>query len=1428
MSRFLSRVGTRMVDLENQLERTGSYEEDVFNSNTSEDINNATTADDNDDDDNNNSNRQGRSNFLAKSSGGLDRGSNEEQNSGDDDQVLDDENTELIPNSFGRRSHKRIKPHYGSQRAGDDDRRPRGHDSAEIEYSQDEVDDDDDNDDNDDDNIGSHDNRSAACAQGFLPHHGDGHTGSSNAKSRAKRRKRRKKRAPGKPNQAPASSPNDGKDGGKLGTWDGVFLPVSLTIWGIIVFVRMGYFVGQIGILGTAGSFLVGYTMTLLTTLSISAICTNGIVKAGGPYYMLSRSLGPEFGGSIGMVFFIGNLLSGVLNVVAFVEPLLNNFGQNKGDIAKVFPEGQWWCLLYNSILLVSCTVVCWIGARLFAKAATAFSLVIITSVIFILCSFIFKSPFNNPERSVYYTGWSWDTFNENFWPELRAPAIGGEIESFAFVFSIMFPACIGIMAGASMSGSLRKPSKSIPKGTLFAMLVTIILYLFITIALGSTTRRATLRHNYNVLQEINILPMVVPIGAIATSVTSTLSGTISSANILLAIAKDGLFSFLSSCKRTSSTGEPTVAVFVTYLISQLVLFGGDINVVAPYVTIFNVLMFGCINMACLVLKWSSSVNFRPIFRYFGAWTAFLGMALCFTLILIVDWVSSLVSIAFVYILFLYVHYTCPPKPWGHVTQSIIYHQVRKFLLRLDTRKDHIKFWRPQILLLVHSPQHSLGMIQFCNALKKGGLYVLGHVIKGKFRDKLPELKHQEAAWQRLIDITKVKAFLNLAISEDEAEGARSIIMGAGLGGMRPNIIIMGFPDFTSRQPKASIMGIYGIGENSGQGSMRLPPNSTTSGGGYDTKMGDGSQVSVLRICDDAAAQEQQKAVTGIFETSSKSSLGPSGIYDDAGIDIMNYVRIIEDSLLMGKAVGLINGFHELDKLAPMPRDASFASLSRLLGSPGSIHSHKPHSTSKHKKAYLDLWPIQIATIVNSVVGKKPTYVTNFNSYTMVLQMGTILHLVPRWREHYTLRVMVFVEYESEVHDEKIRVGKLLNDLRIDAELVVLYLRGNGIKAYDDCRASMISKQQQQRQSSSHELYGGVSTENVETSIPLHNNPLGMDTDGAVPATDFSMRINVPMPPKYEMGKQTENSQSPSEVSDTEPECESRDNTPSKPLSVTQDHHASSGDAATSTSMAGSSASGAVARDDAGAYIESGPQSLGRCSAHVPHTGQVVSNYYYSLSYKDEALLPSSLYGLHHTNSVENILHPGYPLVDGDNTDAQETQSQPTSIPQSFSIAADTQVQDQQQPNHYQHQHIPQVEDHTNILQENSRLFKKRHSFFSTSSDPLVNPNSGYDCASSIGSLSRKNSGFTTASSDFEFNDMDAKTQHRILNELMCKYSSSKSTALTITTLPAPDPGTSDSFEKSVEYVKSIKMLVSNLPPTFLVHATSLTVTTSL
>jgi len=202
---------------------------------------------------------------------------------------------------------------------------------------------------------------------------------------------------------------------------------------------------------------------------------------------------------------------------------------------------------------------------------------------------------------------------------------------------------------------------------------------------------------------------------------------------------------------------------------------------------------FFVMNLACFLLKIGAAPNFRPAFKYFSWQTAFLGSVASAGAMFFIEETYASLAVCTLVALFLLIHYLSPPKHWGDVSQNLIYHQVRKYLLRL--RPEHIKFWRPHIILLINDPRRNTRLIQFCNSLKKGSLYILGHVIvTDDFDVGVHEAKLQKSAWTKYItEYSRVKAFVQLSMSPSLIWGVRSLILSAGLGGMRPNIVVMGF-----------------------------------------------------------------------------------------------------------------------------------------------------------------------------------------------------------------------------------------------------------------------------------------------------------------------------------------------------------------------------------------------------------------------------------------------------------------------------------------------------------------------------------------------------------------------------------------------------------------------------------------------------------
>lgn len=192
------------------------------------------------------------------------------------------------------------------------------------------------------------------------------------------------------------------------------------------------------------------YIINLLTTMSISAIATNGTVRGGGAYYLISRSLGPEFGGSIGVVFYMGFVFNTGMNALGLVDCFIENFGTESGSWLQFLPEGFWWQYVWGTIVLVLCTAICLAGSSIFARASNGLLAILLVATFSIPFSAIVMQPFRDPRLGVEFTGFKLRTFLENLKPRLTKGAAGSQIqgrETFQDLFGILFPATGGIFA---------------------------------------------------------------------------------------------------------------------------------------------------------------------------------------------------------------------------------------------------------------------------------------------------------------------------------------------------------------------------------------------------------------------------------------------------------------------------------------------------------------------------------------------------------------------------------------------------------------------------------------------------------------------------------------------------------------------------------------------------------------------------------------------------------------------------------------------------------------------------------------------------------------------------------------------------------------------------------------------------------------------
>uniref|UniRef100_A0A3B3XLS6 Amino acid permease/ SLC12A domain-containing protein n=1 Tax=Poecilia mexicana TaxID=48701 RepID=A0A3B3XLS6_9TELE len=446
----------------------------------------------------------------------------------------------------------------------------------------------------------------------------------------------------------------------KLGVIFEVVVPTLLSMFSVVAFLRIGFVVGQAGLYHSVTMFVVAYFIITMTLLSICAISTNGAFEAGGAYSMISGALCPEFGGSIGiMFFFFANICGCTLCVLGLVEVIMSTFG---------------------------------------------------------------------------------------------------------------IPEAIAVFTGS------HRLFYSMTRGTLAAVLTIFIAYSLLTAA---SCERYLLQRDYSFLEDINVWSPMVTVGIYSSAMSAAMSNLIGASRILYTLAKDNLLGgVLALARITSRSGNPWVSVLISWFLVQMVPFADKLNTIAGIVSILILLVYASVNLACLALEWASAPNFR--------YWHHLSVVSHGT-----PFIHTFISIGCMLLLWVLIHSLGPISNWGYISQALIFHQVRKYLLLLDVRKDHMKFWRPQVLM-VANPRTCTSLMTL-NDLKKSGLYVLGLGLL----DGLPTdlLQSCYDSWLSLVDHLEIKAFVNPALADSVRHGVQNLLFISGFGGMRPNTLVLGFYD---------------------------------------------------------------------------------------------------------------------------------------------------------------------------------------------------------------------------------------------------------------------------------------------------------------------------------------------------------------------------------------------------------------------------------------------------------------------------------------------------------------------------------------------------------------------------------------------------------------------------------------------------------
>jgi amino acid transporter len=557
------------------------------------------------------------------------------------------------------------------------------------------------------------------------------------------------------------------RKGSGLGTFAGVFTPSILTILGIILFLRAGYVVGSGGLLGSLLIIGLANLISVLTSVSLSAIATNLKVKGGGDYYLISRTLGLEFGGAIGIVLFLAQAVSIAFYCIGFGEALA---ATTLLPVSSVSPR------IVAAAAVAFLLIFAWLGA----DWATRFQFVVMTLLAAALVSF-------------FVGGWlRWDA--EVFQANWSAPADG---LSFWVLFALFFPAVTGFTQGVSMSGDLEDPGRSLPLGTFLAVGVSMFVYFGASLIFAGSLGGAELTADYTAMNRVAWVPWLITVGVIAATLSSAMASFLGAPRILQSLAADKIFPVLTPFAVGSGpAANPRRAVLLAAGIAFLTISLGNLNLIAPVVSMFFLISYGLLNYATYYEARAASPSFRPTFKWFDKRLSLAGALACLGVMLAIDPFTGVLAIAILFAIYQYLRRTADPARWADSRRAHYLQRVRENLLAAGLSPEHHRDWRPQILAFSEDAERRPRLLQLAGWLEGGsGLTTVVTLLEGK--SLLMSKRKDEAESQLRRDIREHNpaAFPLVLISTDSEVAVQTLLQAHGIGPLRANTILLNWLD---------------------------------------------------------------------------------------------------------------------------------------------------------------------------------------------------------------------------------------------------------------------------------------------------------------------------------------------------------------------------------------------------------------------------------------------------------------------------------------------------------------------------------------------------------------------------------------------------------------------------------------------------------
>ncbi len=552
------------------------------------------------------------------------------------------------------------------------------------------------------------------------------------------------------------------RSSGNLGTFAGVFTPSVLTILGIILFLRLGYVVGSAGLMYALLIIAIANVISVLTSFSLAAIATNLKVKGGGDYYLISRTLGLEYGGALGLVLFLAQSVSIAFYCIGFGEAVSSFFPGAPGILPQVVA----------GIAVFFLFTLAWFGSDL----ATKFQYLVMGFLIFALISF-YLGGFANWDTTQLITNWARPHDGSSFW----------------LLFAIFFPAVTGFTQGVSMSGDLKSPGKSLPAGTFMAVGISIVVYFSVAVIFAASRPLVNLSSDYGAMGDIAKWGYLIDAGVIAATLSSAMASFLGAPRILQSLAGDKIFSVLQPfAKGYGPAANPRRGVVLSAVIAGITIALGQLDLIARLVSMFFLISYGLLNYATYFEARAASPSFRPRFRWYHPNLSLIGFLACLGVMLAIDLTTGIVAIAILLAIYQYLQRTTRSSRWADSQRSHNLQRVRKYLLSAGSEPDHPRDWRPYILAFSNDEERRGNLLTFASWLEGGsGLTTVIQFLPGEGARARKICRDAGEALRREVVKYRSDVFTRVVSGRDPNSSLENLIQSFGLGPIHANTILV-------------------------------------------------------------------------------------------------------------------------------------------------------------------------------------------------------------------------------------------------------------------------------------------------------------------------------------------------------------------------------------------------------------------------------------------------------------------------------------------------------------------------------------------------------------------------------------------------------------------------------------------------------------